>query len=128
MVSEHLSLGARGESLARKYLERLGWKIIGQNVRVGRHKEIDLLAYEGKTLVFVEVKARTSDEFGTPEEAVTVKKLARLQKAVALYIQQHRDVRNVRLDVIGILFPQVPGERAKLKHLRAVGGGNPPVF
>ena len=64
------SLGREGERLAAEYLEKKGYKVVASRFRLF-HGEIDLIAWDGDTLVFVEVKARTSDDFGLPEESVT---------------------------------------------------------
>ncbi|MGC8633944.1 MAG: YraN family protein [Candidatus Limnocylindrales bacterium] len=77
--------GARGEGLAAEYLEGLGWTILGRRVRVGRD-EIDLLAVEPgppACLVVVEVRTRSSGRYGTPEESVDRRKVARLYRAAA---------------------------------------------
>ncbi|HEY8670004.1 MAG TPA: YraN family protein [Terriglobales bacterium] len=76
--AEHLQLGVRGEKLAGRYLRRQGFKILYRNFR-GRHGgEIDLVCREGDTLVFVEVKTRTREDFGRPFEAVNRKKQHRI--------------------------------------------------
>jgi putative endonuclease len=75
--------GSRGEALAARHLEALGWEILGSRVRVGRD-EIDLLAVEPgppRTLVLVEVRTRTTSRFGSPEESLDRRKLARLYRA-----------------------------------------------
>ncbi len=77
--------GERGEALAARYLQGLGWTVLARRVRVGRD-EIDLLAVEPGipgTLVVVEVRARTSGRFGSPEESVDRRKVARLYRAAA---------------------------------------------
>jgi putative endonuclease len=73
-----LRLGARGEKLAGRYLRRHGFKILYRNFR-GRHGgEIDLVCRDGDTLVFVEVKTRTREDFGRPFEAVNRQKQHRI--------------------------------------------------
>lgn len=113
-------LGRRGEAFARAYFEQHGYRILGQNVRLGRH-EIDLIVRDGRVTVFVEVKTRRTDQFGTPEEAVTKRKLHHMEQAVARYLRRHPDVSAVRLDVIGV-EPTASGTFA-LRHWRAVGEG-----
>lgn len=115
------SLGKLGEDVAREYLERQGYKVIGQNVRLGRHDEIDLIANQDKTTVFVEVKTRSSDRFGAPEESITARKRRSIERAIYTYIKQHPEVKNVRLDVVSILIKS-DGLGRNLKHFRAVGG------
>ena len=127
MRPAHLSLGAEGERLAKIYIERLGWKVVGQNVHVG-HKEIDLIARDGRTTVFIEVKTRVGDAFGIPEESVTKKKLKLVQTAVALYVRKHPDITQVRLDVIALQYPANGQGKPKLRHLKAVDGGSPLPF
>ena len=76
--AEHLRLGVRGEKLAGRFLRRNGFKILYRNFR-GRHGgEIDLVCREGDTLVFVEVKTRTREDFGRPLEAVNRRKRRRI--------------------------------------------------
>jgi putative endonuclease len=67
-------LGREGERIAERYLKRAGYKILYRNFRAPRGGEVDLVCREGDTLVFVEVKTRTSEAFGTPAEAVTREK------------------------------------------------------
>ncbi len=74
----HLALGARGEKLAGRYLRRQGFKILYRNFRGRRGGEIDLVCREGDTLVFVEVKTRTREDFGRPFRAVDRRKRRRI--------------------------------------------------
>jgi putative endonuclease len=79
------SSGERGEALAARHLESLGWSVLARRVRVGRD-EIDLVAVEPgppSALVIVEVRTRVSGRFGTPEESVDRRKVARLYRAAA---------------------------------------------
>ena len=78
-MSSRRGLGEEGERLARKFLERRGYRIIASNYRT-RMGEIDLIAEHGQTLVFVEVKARADDRFGGPACAITLAKQARLAR------------------------------------------------
>src|SRR6266446_6198986 len=74
----HLRLGARGEELAARYLRRHGFKILYRNFRGRQGGEIDLVCRDRDTLVFVEVKTRTSEDFGRPLEAVNRPKQRRI--------------------------------------------------
>jgi len=114
-------LGNLGERLAREYLERHGYEVLGQNVRVGKHDEIDLIVREHGVTIFVEVKTRTSDLFGLPEESITPRKRASIERAIIAYVRKHPEVAKVRFDVIAVLMP-TEGNRGTLKHFRAVGG------
>lgn len=95
-------IGARGEDLAAAYLEAQGFRIVERNFRA-RGGEIDIVAMDGKELVFVEVKTRGSERFGRPEEAVDRRKAARLSRAAREYWQQRR-LRGlvVRCDVVAV--------------------------
>lgn len=126
-MAKHLSTGTSGESLAALYVTKLGWKIIGRNVRLG-HKEIDLIAQDGPVTVFIEVKTRRGDAFGSPEEAITEKKLARLHAAFALYVRRYPATKHVRFDVISLTYAADPKQKPKLRHLRGVDGGDPLAF
>jgi len=109
-------LGEWGESVARRALEGKGYAIVAVNWRC-RDGEIDLIARDRSTLVFVEVKTRTSDRFGAPEEAVTVAKLDRLQRAATAYLAAYGspDI-NWRIDVVAIDCTQ-GREVLRLDHL-----------
>ena len=88
MANPRARLGAQGESIAAAHLEASGLKITARNFRT-RYGEIDLIAEDGDTLVFVEVKTRRGGTFGTPEEAVTARKRQHLAMAAAIYLQDH---------------------------------------
>src|SRR5262249_20566256 len=77
---EHLRRGARGEDAACRFLRRNGYKILYRNFKDPRGGEIDLVCRDGEALVFVEVKTRSSDEFGRPMEAVDRQKQLRISK------------------------------------------------
>lgn len=95
-------IGKQGEAVAKKYLENKGYKIIDEHYCL-KGGEIDLIAKQGEFLVFVEVKARTSDEFGLPEEAVNYFKQKSLAKAIKYYLWKNKITnKNIRFDVIGI--------------------------
>ena len=84
------AVGGLGEDFAVYYLESCGYRIIERNFRC-RLGEIDLIAQDGKTLVFVEVKTRRSRRYGSPQEAVTTAKQAKL-RTVASVSYTHLDV------------------------------------
>jgi putative endonuclease len=71
------ALGRRGEDVAATYLADLGFEIVGRNVRT-RYGELDIVAREGESLVFVEVRSRGDDRLGSPEESVDARKQAKL--------------------------------------------------
>lgn len=101
-MPENLRLGFLGEKIASDYLQKQGYRIIGKNFHK-RWGEIDLIAIEGETLVFVEVKLRTSPLFGKPEEAITPWKLRSLTRSAEFYKSLHPELPDLmRIDLVGI--------------------------
>jgi putative endonuclease len=102
-------LGKSGEDLAVDELRRLGYAILARRYRT-RHGEIDVVAREGETLVFVEVKARTTREFGQAAEAVTPGKQRRVISMAIDYLARHRLTEVAcRFDVVAIDAVQASG-------------------
>jgi putative endonuclease len=113
------AVGEYGERLAVRHLEAQGCTVLTRRWRCSRG-EIDIVAEDGRCLVVVEVKTRRSVLAGTPEEAVTPAKLARLRLLTALWLdQQETGWSQVRIDVISILLPR--SGPARIDHLHAVG-------
>jgi putative endonuclease len=83
----HLQLGARGEKLAARHLRRCGFKILYRNFRGRQGGEIDLVCRDRDTLVFVEVKTRTREDFGRPLEAVGQKKQRRISLGALAWLR-----------------------------------------
>jgi len=100
-----MPLGRRGELLAEKYVrETLGFKVIGRNVRCLKG-ELDLVAVEGRDVVFIEVRTRATERFGAPERTIRSKKRRDLIKAARYYIQTRRmGESNPRFDTIAIVM------------------------
>lgn len=95
-------LGQRGERVAARYLRRRGYRIVTRNFRAAG-AEIDLVALDGPTLVFIEVKTRLAASAGAPEEAVGRRKQERLRRAAQIYGARHRaEDRPMRFDVVAI--------------------------
>lgn len=99
------ALGAYGETLAAQHLVKRGMVLLDHNWRCDAG-EIDLVLRDGRTLVFCEVKTRRSVARGTPQEAVTAAKVARLRRLAARWMAAH-DVRVplVRIDMVAVLAP-----------------------
>jgi putative endonuclease len=76
-MDKHLEVGKEGEIIARKYLEEKGYKILEQNYKT-RYAEIDLVAKLGDRLKFIEVRTKTGEMYGTPEETIGFKKMRKL--------------------------------------------------
>lgn len=112
---ENKKIGNAGEDLACRYLEKRGYKILKRNKHYSRFCEIDIIAEYKNTLVFVEVKTRTTNDFGTPFEAITKSKYENIKKGIQFYLQEHKFQKH-RIDVIGItLKPEL-----KIEHLKNV--------
>jgi putative endonuclease len=98
-----MTLGSWGEQTAAKYLIKKGYIILERNFRY-RLGEIDIVALDGRTLVFIEVKTRQSQSYGLPCEAVNAQKLRHLKRMSSYYITiHHAEHRDARLDVVEIL-------------------------
>jgi putative endonuclease len=100
-----MKLGEIGEGLAVKFLKKKGYKIIKQNYRT-RIGEIDIIAREGDTLVFIEVKTRESIAYGRPFEAVDYFKKRKIANVALLYLKQLKEIPPCRFDVVSIYFDQ----------------------
>ena len=97
-------LGKLGENIASLYLQKKGFRILERNFK--RHYgEIDIIALDGKVLVFVEVKTRIGLLFGTPQEAVTPRKLHEVVQTAQFYKSLHEEFpESLRIDVVAILL------------------------
>ena len=103
MLNQRQEFGKSGEELAVAYLKKKGYKIIEQNYR-NKLGEIDIIAKDHKTLVFVEVKSRKSAGFGHPKEAITYKKQRKISMVALSYLKSTRQLdTRARFDVITIL-------------------------
>ncbi len=100
-------LGRRGEDAAAAYLKGLGYRIVGRRERVLRG-DIDIVALDGRTVVFVEVRSRSDTLHGHPAETVGHVKQRRMAELATAYIRRHRlEDCSVRLDVVAVTFPAV---------------------
>jgi putative endonuclease len=102
---EKKDLGKKGEEIAEKYLKKCGYKILEKNYRCGRLGEIDIVAFDKKTLVFVEVKTRKTPDFGIPEEAVDFRKQNKIKLLADYYLIKNKlENLDVRFDVVSIFL------------------------
>ena len=109
--------GSKGEDLACEYLTKNGYEIIERNVHFSRFCEIDIIAKQKDTLVFVEVKTRKNNDFGAPLEAITQTKLNNIKTGVFSYLQSaSHKYKNFRIDVIGITLQPA----LKIDHLKSI--------
>jgi putative endonuclease len=99
----HLKKGYKGEQIAVEFLKSKGYKII-QTRWIFKHKEIDIIAQKGQTLVIVEVKTRSNDYFSLPQDAVDEKKQKFLIEATEAFLENYNSYKEVRFDVIAIVL------------------------
>ncbi len=105
MLNKHQFLGQNGEKLATLFLQQKDYRIIIRNYKC-KIGEIDIIASDGETLVFIEVKTRSSHSFGSPAMAVTAKKQRQISRTAENYLaQNHLFDAPARFDVIGITLP-----------------------
>lgn len=118
--SQSSNIGNIGEDAAVGYLLSHHFTIVTRNFKA-RYGEIDIIARENETLVFVEVKTRSNNAFGTPEESVTPKKLQEVVKTAQYYLHIHpRETASVRIDVIAVVLDPLTLRVSGLRHLKNV--------
>lgn len=100
-MAKHIKTGEQGEALAVAWLEAQGFTILHRNWKHS-YFELDVVAAKDAVLHFVEVKTRTTDTFGHPEEGVTAKKLERLMLAAEEYMQQYPNWKRIQYDILSI--------------------------
>lgn len=109
------SYGQFGEDLAEKYLAQKDYYILARNYH-SRFGEIDIIASDGKNLVFVEVKTRTQNQFGTAMEAITKGKLSKMVKTSQFYLSQRNlHGQPYRFDAIEVIIK--PDDKPIINHL-----------
>src|ERR1700748_3912852 len=102
-MAKHIDLGKRGESIAKAHLEKAGYEILDENWTHGK-LEVDLIAYKNNMIIFTEVKTRSGNFFGEPEDFVDARKQRMLVQAADEYIYLMEHQGEVRFDIIAILF------------------------
>ncbi len=116
MIDGHnKSLGERGEDYASIFLKNSGYKIMKKNFRY-KTGELDIIALEGETIVFVEVKTRSGSQFGEPEESIDNWKVNKIKKTAAYYLLIN-DFENIetRFDVISL---RLLGDSMTINHIK----------
>lgn len=107
--------GKIGEKLAKEFLEKQGYKILETNIHFSRNCEIDIIAQDKNTIVFIEVKTRSSNTCGSPLEAITKTKFNNIKTGVFNYLQEHK-FKKFRIDAISIILkPEI-----SIKHLKNI--------
>lgn len=110
-----MQVGARGEKLACEFLRHNGYKILYRNFRARRGGEVDVICRDNDTLVFVEVKTRTSEDFGRPFEAVNLAKQRLISRGALAWLQllDNPDIL-FRFDVVEIIVAEEAQPRIEL--------------
>ena len=111
------TLGQRGEDAAARFLQREGYKILARGRRLATG-ELDLVALDGRTIVFVEVKTRTSADAGHPADAVDAVKQRKLTRLAVTFMKRHGLLEYpARFDVVAITWPS-DGSRPRIEHFK----------
>ena len=109
-------LGQQGEEIAVHYLQKEGYRILTRNFRT-RDGELDIICRKDDVLIFVEVKTRRSELFGSAEEAITPKKIEHIRRVALHYLTNHQTQhKEIRFDVITILMVN---HEPRLNHIQA---------
>ncbi len=114
MIAQHLLKGRQGERIACRFLLRQGFDILARRYQ-GRSGELDIVAFEKETLVFVEVKARSSRDFGEPYEFVDWQKQHILRRVAEQFIADNDLGKySYRFDIVSVLIPKGSREQVAL--------------
>lgn len=97
-------LGQNGEELAGDYLSKQGYRILHRNWNLHKGCELDIVAFKDNELHFVEVKTRTSDTLGSPEQAINKSKLRNIMRAAYHYLNTYRYNYPIHFDAIGVIY------------------------
>jgi len=114
MTKARQDFGLLGERIAARWLVQQGWQVVAHRFRSG-HRDIDLIVRRENDIAFVEVKARRSDRFGSPVEAVHHRKRRELGRSARVWVDRHgTPVLRYRFDVVGVL---VIGQNVRIRHI-----------
>ena len=117
-LKNNIQTGRQGENIAKEYIEKCGMKVIDTNWHYSKNAEIDIIAEDKDTIVFVEVKTRTSLNFGHPFEAISGEKIEKINNAALAYLKLcKKTYKNYRFDGIAIIGLKNP----KIEHLKNIG-------
>ena len=112
----NITTGKQGEEIAQKYLINQGFKILETNKHFSKLSEVDIIALDKNTLVFVEVKTRTTDKCGVPLEAITKTKYQHLKNGLFTYLKDNPQYKKYRIDAISIILKP----KLEIKHLKNI--------
>lgn len=116
MSDDHLNTGRIGEEMAVEHLQGKGWLILDRNYQFER-SEIDIVAYDNRAIVFIEVKTRRSLRFGHPEESVDDLKQSRIRKTAMAWLYERKMEKSpIRFDVVSVLLGE--SDNPTLEHMQ----------
>jgi len=108
-MTQTAALGRRGEDIAHRYLQKKGLQVVARNYKPGGDSEIDMVARQGDLIIFVEVKSRSSLEFGSPDRAIDQEKQKHIVRAARAYVNRAGiEWNQVRFDTISVVFTDPP--------------------
>ncbi|MCH8568409.1 MAG: YraN family protein [Balneolales bacterium] len=108
-LPDHIKLGKKGEDIAVRWLEEQEIRILERNYHFEK-AEVDIIAYNGRQIIFIEVKTRSSNQFAEPEDAVTKEKKASLYKAAGAWLYERKmEGSPIRFDIISVVLPKSTG-------------------
>ena len=113
---DNVTTGRKGEQIALEYLKKQGFKILETNKHFSRFCEVDIIALDRDTLVFAEVKTRSSERYGIPLEAITKEKYNNIRKGLYMYLQENPKYKKYRIDAISILLKP----KLEIKHMKNI--------
>lgn len=117
-MNKNIEKGKLGEDIAAQYLQKIGYKIIERNWHYSKNAEIDIVAVDKDTIVFVEVKTRTNLNYGHPFEAIDFRKLNKIHTAILGYLNNcEKKYKKYRIDGIAIIGLKNP----TIEHLKDIG-------
>ncbi len=116
--TKNLETGCLGEAIAKRYLQNKGYCIIEENYRT-KYAEIDLIAHNKGALVFVEVRTRRDERFGSPEDSIKRSKIRKLIRNAEAYVARKRYVKAYRVDAICIVLDE-GGMTSRITHYKNI--------
>jgi putative endonuclease len=118
MKAANMTIGALGEAAAERYLRKKGYRIVTQNYRT-KYSEIDLIFSDKENLVFVEVRTKSQERFGAPEESIKADKIRRLIWAAAAYVARKEYKGSYRIDAVCVVLDEAKDVQ-RLSHYQNI--------
>ena len=118
MQDSTIKIGRQGEMIAVKYLEKKGYTIVEQNHRT-KYSEMDLITTKKNVLVFVEVRTKTNERFGTPEETINKNKIRRLIRSAQAYVAFKKYIKSYRIDAVCVVLG-ADGKAKRISHHESI--------